>query len=78
MKIWDLIRSKKIETPTEMNAFFSDIVDVYKKHGLSIAHEDYHGAFIVEPYSELNVKWLKSAHKGYRKKDIKKEKRVKE
>jgi hypothetical protein len=45
-----------------MNAeeqFVSDLIAVYIKHGMSLAHEDSQGAFIIEPYSEYNVKWLK-------------------
>ena len=39
--------------------FINDIIEVSKKHGLSLAHEDRHGAFEVEPYDEENIEWLK-------------------
>ena len=42
-------------------AFFNDIVEVYKKHGLSIAHEDYHGEFIIEDLDKHNIDWLRHA-----------------
>lgn len=41
--------------------FLSDIIAVYKKHGLVISHEDFHGAFLVEHYlgeDDPTVKWL--------------------
>lgn len=66
MEAWDLIKSKFIETPKEMEAFLNDIVEVYERHGLSLSHEDCHGAFIVEDYNERNVRWIRNAHKGYR------------
>jgi hypothetical protein len=29
-----------------------------RKHGLSIAHEDSQGSFIIEPYSDFAARWL--------------------
>lgn len=65
VEIWDSIEHKKIDMPPKMQAFLNDIVEVYKKHGLSLSHEDYHGAFCVECFDEDNVKWLFDAHKQY-------------
>jgi hypothetical protein len=42
-------------------AFIADIVSVYRKHGLSIGHEDNHGAFEIDDYHEVNVDWLQNA-----------------
>lgn len=39
--------------------FIDDIIEVCKKHGLSLSHEDSHGAFEIEPYDERNIEWLK-------------------
>lgn len=47
----------KIRDP-KIDAFLDDIIGVCKKHELSIAHEDGHGAFLVEKFSEANTKWL--------------------
>ena len=44
-----------------VDAFLSDLVEVYRRHGMSLAHEDGHGAFIVEPLSEANINWLNEA-----------------
>lgn len=41
--------------------FVVDIIDVCKKHRLSIAHEDIGGAFIIEHYKEDNIEWFKDA-----------------
>lgn len=49
------------EKQPAVEAFIADILEVYKKHGLSIAHEDNHGAFMVEDYYEYNVDWIKQA-----------------
>lgn len=66
---WDCKKHAFIETPREMQAFLNEIVEVCKRHGLSISHEDYHGAFIIERYCEDNIEWLTSAHKNYQKKE---------
>lgn len=44
-----------------VDAFIDDVIDVCKKHGMSIAHEDNHGAFIIEDYSDINIEWLENA-----------------
>ena len=41
--------------------FLEAVVVLSKEHGLSLSHEDRHGAFIVEQYSESNAKWLMAA-----------------
>lgn len=43
------------------DAFLLEIIDVCKKHGLSISHEDSQGGFIIEPYSEYDVEWIRQA-----------------
>ena len=42
-------------------AFIEEILAVCRKHGLSIAHEDSQGAFIVELYSNIAAQWLSDA-----------------
>jgi hypothetical protein len=41
--------------------FIEDIIKLYEKYNLSIAHEDTQGAFIITGYSEENVKWMRDA-----------------
>lgn len=48
-------------TNDQAKAFLLDLIEVYKRHGLSLAHEDSHGAFLVERYSEINAEWLLEA-----------------
>lgn len=38
--------------PPEVQAFLADLAMVCRKHGLSLAHEDDQGAFLVVPWSE--------------------------
>ena len=45
----------------EKLAFFEDILEVYKKHRLTISHEDYHGAFEIVPYDNKDIQWLREA-----------------
>lgn len=43
--------------------FLDELELLYRKYGLSIAHEDNHGAFIIERFSEDNLEWIKCAHR---------------
>ena len=52
--------------PKEMEDFLNDIKTICKKHNLSIAHEDYHGGFLIEEYDEDNIEWLFGASKCYK------------
>ena len=62
---WDVQKERYIDTPKEMSDFFSEIEEVCRKHGLSIAHEDYQGAFQIVTYDEKNISKLKRAEKDY-------------
>ena len=64
--IWDSTTGNFIEMPESMKSFLEDIDLVCKKHNLSISHEDYHGAFLIEEYREDNIEWLFSASKCYK------------
>ena len=41
--------------------FLQEIEEVCKKYHLSISHEDGHGSFIIEKYSDYNIEWIKEA-----------------
>jgi len=51
---------KEMETP-EVDAFIEEVLAVCKKHGFSIGHEDGHGSFLIEDYSEGDSDWLRNA-----------------
>jgi hypothetical protein len=57
MNRWNTTKSCKIESE-KIDAFLNEIIEVSKRHGLSIGHEDYHGAFKVEKFSQENADWL--------------------
>ena len=42
-------------------AFIDEVIALGKEYGLSISHEDTHGGFIIEIYSDHNADWLKDA-----------------
>lgn len=44
-----------------VTSFLDDLVSVYEKHHLSLSHEDGQGAFIVQPLSQGNIRWLRDA-----------------
>lgn len=65
-QVWDKTKLRRVDVPKEMEDFLNDIKMICKKHNLSIAHEDYHGAFLIEEYDEDNVEWLFDANKCYK------------
>lgn len=42
--------------------FFKEYEELCKKYNVSLAHEDCQGGFILEPYDEGNINWVKWAH----------------
>lgn len=64
-KVWDVYLGDLVEMPEEMQDFLADIEAVCRKHGLSIAHEDEQGGFIVETLKEDNLNWVSGAAKRY-------------
>ena len=62
MKNWDCSKNEYVETSKELKRFLKDIENVCKKHGYSISHEDGHGAFEIEKYSDDNIDWLRNAN----------------
>ena len=45
-------------------AFIDEIIEVSKKHGLSLGHEDIGGNFEVHNYDERKIEWLKNFEIG--------------
>lgn len=57
-------RSEFMKEVPEIDAFLTDIFEVFKKHGMSISHEDHHGGFEIENSvkdNEYNKDWLNQA-----------------
>lgn len=52
---WEYTREEK------ERRFLEAVAEVCRQHGFSISHEDAHGAFVVEPYSDDLVRWLMDA-----------------
>lgn len=47
-----------------IDAFLAEIVEVCRKHGLSLSHEDRHGCFEVERLDDDFIEWLNDARVG--------------
>ena len=57
-----LIEHPSIEHKSfKADIFIRDIIEVYKKHGLSLTHEDCEGGFIIDKLSKDNITWLQNA-----------------
>lgn len=61
MERYDCEKGEMIEKP-EVDLFLEEIVEVFKKHGFSLSHEDTQGAFVVEPLNDFNIRWIMDAH----------------
>lgn len=46
-----------------IDEFLDELEELYRKYGLSLGHEDTHGAFIIELLSEDNIRWVRCAHR---------------
>ena len=51
MKHWISELGKYAEVNTE--DFYNDLINLCKKYGISISHQDGHGAFILEEYDDF-------------------------
>lgn len=60
MKRWHQSKGGIVENE-KIDAFLAEVVEVSKKHGLSIGHEDCHGGFLVHKFSQDNADWLMEA-----------------
>jgi hypothetical protein len=45
----------------KLGAFKEELIALYRKHGVSIGHEDSHGAFIIRDFRESDVIWTVDA-----------------
>ncbi len=61
MERWVRSARRQMEVP-EIDAFLDEVIAVCKKHGMSISHEDGHGAFEITAYDETATEWLRGAH----------------
>lgn len=69
-KVYDCYAMDFVEMPPEMKSFLEDIETACRKHGLSLAHEDFQGGFLVELLKEENLRWVAGAAKNYDQKDL--------
>ena len=46
---------------TTVDAFLNEVLEVCRKHGMSISHEDEHGSFLVKDFDEAYALWLMRA-----------------
>lgn len=50
-----------VEQNPKVKQFLEEVLAVCRAHGMSLSHEDGHGAFLIEPFSEFNAGWLMDA-----------------
>ena len=60
MRRYDLFDGREVERP-DIDSFLEEVVDVCKKHGFSISHEDREGSFEIVDYDDCEAEWLMGA-----------------
>ncbi len=60
MKRWDGRVCKEVQNDL-VDKFLLEIIEVCKKHNMSIGHEDEHGGFLIDNYDEGYTAWLEAA-----------------
>ena len=60
---WDSKNRQNVEAP-DVDAFLKELIEVCRKHGMHLGHEDAHGAFLVHrgPPDKHDEEWLLEAH----------------
>ncbi len=61
MQRWNETQGTVVENK-KIDAYLAEIEEVSRRHGLSISHEDGHGAFVIGAFDEGHNHWLWSAH----------------
>lgn len=62
-KRWDLYARKNVAND-KVDTFIEEILEVCKKHGLHISHEDTHGAFVItndDESGDYYQRWLRAS-----------------
>ena len=60
MNRWSNSKFKYVDDE-KVDAFLAEVVEVCRKHGMSLGHEDSQGAFLVENFRDSNSRWLMQA-----------------
>ncbi len=60
MERYSIKRGKKVEEEN-VDKFLQEVVELSKKHGLSISHDDCYGNFVVSKYDHDDIEWILSA-----------------
>jgi hypothetical protein len=64
MSRWDCNVNKSVDD-SAVEAFIDELVEVCRRHNMTLGHEDEHGAFQVNRFfTEGHANWLRSAHIG--------------
>ncbi len=50
-------------TKEKARAFLDELYNLYLKYDISLAHEDTHGAFILESLKKKNIEWIEESCK---------------
>lgn len=53
---------RKRDISPSVDSFLEEVLEVCRKHGMSISHEDSQGAFEIVDYSEDAAGWLLEAY----------------
>ena len=52
---------KTVDSPPYIEAFLDEYAALCEKHSLTLSHEDGHGGFVLEPFDQSNIDWVRAA-----------------
>ena len=58
---WDNNTGREVESPAKVEAFLDELEALYRRHGMTLGHDDSHGVFHIEPLDESNIEWVRKA-----------------
>ncbi len=58
---WNSNKGGHVGKP-RVDAFITEVIEVSKRHGLAISHEDHGGSFRVTELDEEHIEWLQDAN----------------
>lgn len=60
-KMYNINTHEMQEVSANTMEFLNELEKLCRSHNISISHEDEHGGFILQRFSEENIKWIRSA-----------------
>lgn len=58
---WSTQKREHVKMSEEIRSFLIEYEELCRKHNITLSHEDGHGAFLIDDFSESNIEWVSQA-----------------